>query len=217
MTDVRWESGHDVLDRHSGRPHARSFSDHSDHRRGRVVLGAIAMAKSLADIPPGYMPTSLGHTVNPFALTPQDIDIKDIAHHLSRLCRWTGAMREFYSVAEHSIQVSLAVPAHDALWGLLHDAPEAYLWDVSRALLRDPILGPRYADLHTAAMTAIIHAFGLAPAMPHSVQVADEQAAAKECRFLWRPPRWGDREHVETMQPGYAAGEFLNRFRELTA
>lgn len=66
---------------------------------------------------------------------PRQIDIGDIAHHLSLLCRFTGGVRNFYSVAEHSCLV------HDllifmkqeglALAGMLHDATEAFANDVA--------------------------------------------------------------------------------------
>jgi len=63
---------------------------------------------------------------------PQEIDIEDIAHHLSLNCRFIGACREFYSVAEHSIRVAEIVPNEYKLLALLHDASEAYLPDLPR-------------------------------------------------------------------------------------
>ena len=60
--------------------------------------------------------------------------INTIAHALSNLCRYTGHVNRFYSVAEHSVFVSLAVPKKFALEALFHDASEAFLGDVSSPL-----------------------------------------------------------------------------------
>ena len=69
------------------------------------------------------------HFLNP---QPEEISIVDIAHHLSMLCRFTGACKRFFSVAEHSIRVSWILPDKLQLVGLLHDAAEAYINDISR-------------------------------------------------------------------------------------
>lgn len=61
---------------------------------------------------------------------PADFSISMIAHCLARECRWGNHIPEFYSVAEHSVRVSYVCDPEDALWGLLHDASEAFLTDV---------------------------------------------------------------------------------------
>jgi hypothetical protein len=65
---------------------------------------------------------------------PEDIDILDIAHSLSLQCRYNGACKFFYSVAQHSEFVSRHVPPEDALAALLHDAEEAYTSDMTTPL-----------------------------------------------------------------------------------
>jgi hypothetical protein len=71
---------------------------------------------------------------------PFKIRIDDIACHLSKLCRFTGATSEFYSVAQHSIVVARQLPPRLRFAGLLHDAAEAYTGDWSspmKALVRE--------------------------------------------------------------------------------
>src|SRR5271156_4912831 len=79
-----------------------------------------------------WIQTFTGKKFYPFNPKPQDIDIRDIAHALSNICRFTGHTKRFYSVAEHSRNVAKLVPAHMKLQALLHDASEAYLCDIAR-------------------------------------------------------------------------------------
>lgn len=64
--------------------------------------------------------------------TPDMVCIEDIAHSLSNLCRYTGHVSEFYSVAQHCVLMALSdeLPG-DPMAKLLHDADEAYVGDIS--------------------------------------------------------------------------------------
>ena len=84
-----------------------------------------------------YITTVTGKHFYPLDPKPQDIDILDIAHALSLICRANGHFKHFYSVAQHSIACAkeAAARGHSAeviLGCLLHDASEAYLCDVTR-------------------------------------------------------------------------------------
>lgn len=95
---------------------------------------------------------------------PDDVCIEDIAHALALQCRFAGHCRVPYSVAEHSVRVSLVVErlADDGCCGerlrravlaaLLHDASEAYCVDVPRPL--KPYLRG-YKDIEARVMRAI--------------------------------------------------------------
>jgi uncharacterized protein len=105
-------------------------------------------------------------------MTPEDIDIRDIAHALSRLCRYNGHCGGFISVARHSIWVSDVLPRELALWGLLHDAPEAYLGDMTRPVKRQEAMEEfRAADERLEQVVA--EKFGLEYPMPIEVHEAD--------------------------------------------
>lgn len=90
-------------------------------------------------------------------IRPEAIDIKDIAHALSQLCRFSGQCRSFYSVAEHSIRVCGLVPDEHKLAALLHDASEAYLGDVIAPIKQ---MLPAYKKLEDELMAVIANKFG---------------------------------------------------------
>lgn len=77
-----------------------------------------------------WITTFTGRVVSPLALEPCDVCIEDIAHALSLRCRYGGQCKRFYSVAEHCCRVAWALPYPSKLYGLLHDAFEAYTADI---------------------------------------------------------------------------------------
>ena len=93
----------------------------------------------------------------------------DIAHALSRICRFNGHVKNFYSVAEHSVYVSNCVPEKYAKEALLHDAHEAYVGDVTspmkRAMARNAVKrGSPVSDFATTeagVYNAVVRRFGL--------------------------------------------------------
>lgn len=154
------------------------------------------------------------------------IDIETIAHALSHICRFTGHTREFYSVAQHSVLVSHLVPPEHALAGLLHDAAEAYLGDVSAPL---KMLLPDYKAIEGEVEAAVLGKFGLPATLPPQVKHADRLALAIEQRSLM--PAHSDVWDCEThpdfavmvnlhgafvpLGPVVARDLFMGRFREL--
>lgn len=77
------------------------------------------------------------------------IDIEDIAHALSMLCRANGHFKTFYSVCRHSINCAKEAHARGyseriQLACLLHDASEAYLSDLTRPVKAEL---PRYKEI----------------------------------------------------------------------
>lgn len=66
----------------------------------------------------------------------RQVDIRDIGHALAHVSRFGGHARGFYSVAQHSVLSSRLAVHGDKLWGLMHDAPEAYMGDLVSPLKR---------------------------------------------------------------------------------
>ena len=130
------------------------------------------------------------------------------------------------SVAQHSVLVSELVPHHDALWGLLHDASEAYLCDLPAPIKRDPEMS-FYRIAEDRLMRAICRKFGLGPQMPFSVMAADKLALATEFRDVTtvNDPDWIVAEcgvapisdyTIIPWLPAMAEDRFLRRFWELS-
>ncbi len=157
---------------------------------------------------------------DPINPDPEQIDIRDIAHALSLVNRFGGHTEYAYSVAQHSVIVARNVPRPDALWGLLHDASEAYLADICRPV-KPFIQG--YKEAEEKLMRAIAERFDLPWPCPESVHVADRNALQTEMRDLMSPlaegwPVYGTPfpERIEPWSADLAETRFLRAYEELT-
>ncbi len=167
-----------------------------------------------------YIPTYTGKLFHILEPDPSNICIEDIAHSLSYCCRFTGHTKFHYSVAAHSIMVSMLVPPVDELWGLLHDASEAYIQDISRPLKYSGLM-TGYLELEKRMQNAVCDRFGLPHDEPESVHLADNIALATEFRDvmyaqergLGLPPSCG--VVITEAQPADVERRFLRKFYQL--
>jgi 5'-deoxynucleotidase YfbR-like HD superfamily hydrolase len=169
-----------------------------------------------------WIQTHSGRRFCPTNPNPNSIVIQDIAHSLSMQCRFTGHCSHFYSVAQHSVLVSYICDSRDALWGLLHDASEAYLVDVPRPLKRSGKF-QAYIDFEKKMQEAVCKRFGLPYQEPASVKKADSILLATEARELMSPLHedWVQVVdplpfRIDPLPPQAAKDMFMKRFFELT-
>lgn len=171
-------------------------------------------------------------------LRPQThhINIRDIARGLATEARYRGQTRRPYNVAEHSVRVSVIVerlaaaagyPAAIVLLlarkGLLHDASEAYLGDLS-APLKHQVELAGYRKVEALHQAVIFRRFGLSPGEPREIKAVDTILRGSEVDQMVprRHPDWDpmlpairfdgarlgwDWQHAEL--------RFLCRFRQL--
>ncbi len=151
-----------------------------------------------------------------------EFTIDGIAHGLSMVCRFAGQTKYFYSVAQHSVLVSRIVPPEDALAGLMHDAPEAFLGDVTRPL---KMLLPEYRPVYKRVEESIFCRFNIPNPLPQSVKDADlAMLAIEQIRLMGHKEEWATTEGVKPanitwrcLSPEFAKQEFIARYSEMTA
>jgi hypothetical protein len=185
------------------------------------------------------MQTYTGRAFYPMDPQPEDVDIIDIAHALSLICRFGGHCDRSYTVCEHSLLVADIV-AHlepndyqAQLWGLMHDSAEAYTGDVIQPIkYSSPEVTAIFKQMEDGCLEAIAEALDLPLPMSPIVKRADDLALSLECRDLMQgeragpwtvgasrsiPPCLADRNkwHVRSLRPAYAEECFLKEYVEL--
>lgn len=133
-----------------------------------------------------WIQTASGRQFWPLDPHPDEVCIEDIAYALSMICRFGGHCSRFYSVAEHSVHVVHNVSPENRLWGLLHDASEAYIGDMVRPLKRNL---PDYQAAENRMMYAVQVHFSLPGlGIPDEVKRVDNAMLATEAGQLMRRP-----------------------------
>lgn len=156
--------------------------------------------------------TFTGKYVDVLNPDPDTIDIIDIAHALSHMCRFAGHTPVFYSVAQHCIECTDALifpmSPKSNLTLLLHDASEAYLLDMPRPIKRHL---KDYKALEENMMAVIAAKFNLEYPFPAFVKSVDNQMLEIEHSnlILGKGP-------FEVMSPTDAKTLFLYRYEQFT-
>lgn len=139
-----------------------------------------------------YIRTYSGKNFDILNITEDSIDIESIAHGLSQTCRFSGQCKVFYSVAEHSCRIAMHTfdmldgtglsrkeILTQMLWGLLHDASEAYLPDMPSPFKVLPEL-EGFRKLEDNIMAMVATKFNLPPTMPDIVKECDKRIITNE-------------------------------------
>lgn len=140
--------------------------------------------------------TFTGRSVDLLNMDERTISSADIGHALALLNRFVGHSREPISIAQHSVYVSLLVDGTGCeLQGLLHDASEAYLGDVSKWLKHTPTMAP-YRAIEQAVQSMIYRKYGCPEEDSQAVKDADWLMVRYEGEMGL--PGWG--MHCRTMR-----------------
>jgi len=140
-----------------------------------------------------YIRTYTGKLFYPFRPSPKDVDVRDIAHGLSNLCRFSGQSFIFWSVAQHamlaadlSLDLSHAEPRLLQLYRtyavLHHDDSEAYCIDLPKPI-KNCI--PAYEKMEDGVTKAINEALNVDKAHKEFVKTVDNQAFNLESSLLF--------------------------------
>ncbi len=175
-----------------------------------------------------WFQTVSGRVFWPFDPRPEDVTLEDVAHALAMECRFGNHTPTFYSVAQHSVLVSRLVAPSIAMYGLLHDAHEAYMGDMTRPVKNSMGQGlTNYTLACGRVQKAIEMALGVVEpdwGTLELVKLADNIALATEKRDLlvdgpgkWKPLPPPAHETIKPWTFEWAREAFMFRFREIKA
>lgn len=182
---------------------------------------------------PDVISTASGYAFSYSGESTHGISISDIAQSLSRLPRFNGHTEEFYSVAQHSVLVSLLLEERCycpfiQFVGLMHDATEAYTSDIPSPLKAKL---PEYKAIENAVWDRIcMYFFEMKLGCVPAVKEADMALLEIEQRQLfpnastevdWTPwfecvEKVPETWKIEPMEHKEARAYFLDQYVKLT-
>lgn len=155
-----------------------------------------------------------------------DASIHDIAGALSNVCRFSGHLPQFYSVAQHAVNTSHIVDPRYEFDALMHDTAEAFTNDLPTPLKQ---AFPVFKELEVRIESAMADRFGFAYPLPDPVKQADLEMLGLEKVYVkrdytdWEILRGVDYERhigrsrvdLSPWTPVVAYNRFLERYAEL--
>lgn len=146
-------------------------------------------------------------------LDPESICIEDIAHALSNTARFGGHLKEFYSVAQHSVHMAQMASENFKLEALLHDASEAYLGDMPSPFKR---IMPEYKEYENKLMQVIADKFGFSLPISGHIKYLDKQILQMEWDSFVEPIAARYEVPLWAWDPELAEAEFMKMWYSLT-
>ena len=184
-----------------------------------------------------WLHTFSGQRDDPLNPDPKTIEVVDIAHALAMTPRFSGHLREYYSVAQHCVEcsnfleqtaptlVSIGLRAQVALEGLIHDASEFVICDIPSPIKPAFLVqGRPYKDAEAKILNAVRTKLELPEPAEHilaAVKYADVAMLKVEAdTFLHGTSAWdwGPPEIIWELTPlnwREAKAAWLARYEEL--
>ncbi|HSG30586.1 MAG TPA: HD family hydrolase [Thermodesulfobacteriota bacterium] len=159
---------------------------------------------------PNVIQTFTGEFIDVFDPDPNKINIEDIAHALSNVCRYGGHCPEFYSVAQHSVLCSEHIDRENPLELLLHDSSEAYMMDIPSPIKKR---FPEYKKVENKLLEIIFKKYGLDFPLSKNVKKIDGELLKYEYKSFFDLKNGG---YLKVLTPKEAKLQFIERFNELT-
>ncbi|TES65644.1 hypothetical protein E2P84_36565 [Burkholderia cepacia] len=145
-------------------------------------------------------------------------DLREVSFALSNLSRFNGHVR--FSVAQHSVLLSRAVPHEFAFLALMRDAHKAYMGEIAGPL---KAVLPDYRALERRVANAIRRHFGVPEVMPDVVEQANDAMTLTEAIRFGIPARDFPMNlkplnvKIDALSADVAQRAFVQRYRELVA